>query len=341
MMGYRLRELAEQTGCEVRGDPELFIAAVCTLQNGRADAVSFLANPRYRRYLKDTAAGAVIVSAEDAEHCPVPCLIAADPYVAYARVAQLLYAEEPPVPGIDGSASVAAQARIDATARIAANAVIEDGAEIGARTEVGPGSVVLAGSRIGADCRLTANVTVYPDCCIGDRVLIHAGAVIGADGFGIANDAGRWIKLPQVGRVLIGNDVEIGANTTIDRGAVEDTVIEEGVKLDNQIQVAHNVRIGAHTAIAGCTAIAGSARIGRHCMIGGAVGITGHLEIADNVIVTAMSLVTRSITEPGTYSSGMPAMANDQWNKMAARLRQLDTMARRVSALEKQYKDVD
>ncbi len=335
-MGYRLEDLADRLQCEFRGNPDTQLSRVCTLQSGQPDALSFLANPRYRRYLADTNAGAVILAPDLADECPVACLLADDPYVVYAKAAQLLYATAPCQAGIDASASVSAEATVDASAAIAAHVIIESDVIIGPGVVVGPGSVIMRGSSIGADTRLVANVSVYPETQIGERVLVHAGAVLGSDGFGIANDKGRWVKLPQVGRVVIGDDVEIGANTTIDRGAVDDTVIEEGVKLDNQIQVAHNVHIGAHTAIAGCTAIAGSAKIGKHCMIGGAVGITGHLSITDHVTITAMSLVTKSIDRPGVYSSGMAAIPNEQWNKTAVRLRQLDKLARRVAALEKQ-----
>lgn len=338
-MGIRLAELARHTQGRVVGDAEVLIDAVCTLHEGRPDAISFLANPRYRKYLPDTRAGAVILSESDLDACSVPALVVDDPYVAYARIAQLLYAESPPEPGVAASAVIAEDSEVDSTASIGHYVVIEAGVVIGPRVSIGPGCVVGKGARIGADSRLLANVTLYHGVQLGERVRIHSGAVIGSDGFGLANDHGRWIKLPQVGSVRIGDDVEIGANTSVDRGAVEDTVIEEGVKLDNLIQVAHNVHIGAHTAIAGCTAIAGSARIGKHCMIGGAVGITGHLEIADRVIITAMSLVTRSISEAGTYSSGMPVQANEQWNKTAVRLRRLDDMARRLIALENEILD--
>ena len=226
------------------------------------------------------------------------------------------------------SAQVAASARIDA------GAIVADGARVGERAWVGAGSYVGQGSSIGDDSRLHPSVVVYHDCRIGLRAIIHSGAVIGADGFGIAENAGRWIKIPQIGRVLIGDDVEIGANTTIDRGAIDDTIVEDGVKLDNQVQIGHNVRIGAHTAIAGCVGIAGSASIGRHCTIGGAAVILGHLELVDRVNVSAGTLISRSIHQPGTYTGVFPFDRNASWARNAALLRHLSELADRVRALE-------
>jgi UDP-3-O-[3-hydroxymyristoyl] glucosamine N-acyltransferase len=217
--------------------------------------------------------------------------------------------------------------------------VVEAGAEIAARAHIGPNCVVMRDARIGEDTRLAANVTLCQGVSLGKRGLLHAGAVIGADGFGIARDGAVWVKVPQLGSVRIGDDVEIGANTTIDRGALEDTVVEDGVKLDNQIQVGHNVCIGAHTAVAGCSAIAGSAVIGKRCMIAGGAGITGHIEICDDVTVTAMTLVTHSITEPGVYSGSLPMDTQQQWRKNSVRFRQLDAMARKLAQLEKKTKD--
>ena len=340
-MAFTLGELARRAGAELRGDPERVIDGVATLQSGRPGAISFLANPRYRRYLADTRAEAVILGAEDAEHCPVPALVSGNPYATYAKVAALLHPPEGQRRGVHPSAVVCGGCRIDPSAWVGPNAVIECGAVVGPGVQVGPGCVVGEGATIGPDSRLLANVTVCHGAVIGARALIHPGVVIGSDGFGIANEGGAWTKVPQLGCVRIGDDVEIGANTTIDRGALEDTVIEDGVKLDNQIQVAHNVRIGAHTAIAGCTGIAGSARIGSRCTIGGGVGIVGHLEIADNVHITGMSLVTRSISEPGVYSSGTPLQRNDIWHKNFVRFKQLDDMARRLRALEKALAQAD
>ncbi|HEY9199679.1 MAG TPA: UDP-3-O-(3-hydroxymyristoyl)glucosamine N-acyltransferase [Gammaproteobacteria bacterium] len=334
-VGLTLGELAERSGADLHGDAALPIDGVCTLQDGRAGCIGFLANTHYRRYLADTRAAAVILGADDLPACPVPALVSANPYATYARVAALLSPPTAAAPGVHPSAVVAADARIDPSASIGPLSVIEAGAEIAAGVTIGPGCVVGRGVRIGADTRLIANVTLCHAVQLGARCLIHPGAVIGSDGFGIANEGGRWLKVPQLGSVRIGDDVEIGANTSIDRGALDDTVIAAGVKLDNQIQVAHNVQIGEHTAVAGCVGISGSAKIGAHCMLAGGVGVVGHLEIADGTVVTGMSMVTKSITERGVYSSGLAAMPSDQWNKIVARLRRLDDMAKRLQALER------
>ncbi|HKE43406.1 MAG TPA: UDP-3-O-(3-hydroxymyristoyl)glucosamine N-acyltransferase [Steroidobacteraceae bacterium] len=332
-MALSLGELAVRFGCELKGDPDAQVDSVATLQNATDRAVTFLANPRYRRHLAQTRAGAVVLESRFAAECPVAALIAADPYVTYARIAALLFPEPQFPAGVDRSAQVSPQATIAASASIAANVVIEAGVRIGERVRVGPGCVVLADSSIDADTRLVANVTLCQGVHLGARVLLHPGVVIGADGFGLAPERGRWVKVPQVGGVRIGNDVEIGANTTVDRGAIDDTIIEDGVKLDNQIQIGHNVRVGAHTAIAGCTGVSGSTSIGRNCMIGGMVGIAGHLEIGDGVFITGRTLVSRSITRPGTYSGGLPADDVRRWRRNAARFRHLDELARRVEQL--------
>jgi UDP-3-O-[3-hydroxymyristoyl] glucosamine N-acyltransferase len=283
--------------------------------------VSFLANSKYRKSLKTTCAGAVVLSAADAESCPVAALIAPNPYLSYARIAELLHPESRAAPGVHPSAVVSAAAHLAASATVGALAVIEEDVEIGERALVGPGCVVQRGARVGADTRLVARVNLYPGVVLGERGVVHAGAVIGADGFGFAPDHGTWFKVPQVGSVRIGNDVEIGANTTIDRGAIGDTVVEDGAKLDNQIQVGHNVTIGAHTAIAACTGISGSTSIGRRCLIGGMVGFAGHLTIADDVMITGCSLVSASIREAGSYSSGMPTVPTRAWRRMVAHFR--------------------
>ncbi len=291
-------------------------------------SLSFLANPHYRRQMQSTRATAVLVTSQYANDCPVAALIDPNPYLAYARVAELLHPQTPSASGIHPSAVVARTARVPASAYIGPLAVIEDDVDIGERAFVGPGCIVQQGARIGADSRLLLHVSIYPAVQMGERCIVHAGAVIGADGFGFAPDAGTWVKVPQLGTVRIGDDVEIGANTTIDRGAIEDTVVEQGVKLDNQIQVGHNVTIGAHTAVAGCVGISGSTTIGRRCMIGGGVGIAGHLTIADDVVVTGCSLVSASLKEAGSYSSGMPAVETRLWRRMVAHLRRLDTKER-------------
>jgi len=333
---YTLDELAKHVSGEVKGDASCEIESVGTLIHATKNQISFLTNPSYRKQLTSSQAGAVIMSASDAEHSSINTIISNNPYAAYAKIAALLSPEEKYTAGIDTNAYVDSNAKISSTASIAAGAVIEAGVVLADFVRIGPGCVLQKNVEIDADTVLTANVTIAKGCKIGKRNLIHPGVVIGADGFGQAMDAGNWIKVPQLGGVVIGDDVEIGANTTIDRGAIEDTIIEDNVKLDNQIQVAHNVIIGAHTAIAGCTAIAGSTKIGKHCRIAGMVGIVGHLEIADNVTVTAKSLVSGSIKKSGVYSAGTPLEPSQQWRKNTIRFKQLDDMAKRLNKLEKQ-----
>lgn len=331
--------LAVRFGLVVRGDPDVEVRSVATLTGAGPGQVTFLANPRYRKHLAGTRAAVVILAEEHADDAPCTALIAANPYAAYARIADHLHPPAPVVPGIHPRASIADGVNVPASAHIGACAVVEAGATLGERAFIGPGCVVGREASLGDDCRLVANVTVCDRVVLGARVLVHPGTVIGSDGFGIAQDGERWIKVPQVGGVRVGNDVEIGAATTIDRGAVEDTVIEEGVKLDNQIQVAHNVIIGAHTVIAACSGISGSTRIGKRCMIAGAVGFVGHLDIADDVIVTGQTMVNRSIPEAGVYSSALPMDEAVRWRRNSARFRQLDDMARRLKALEKKTRE--
>jgi UDP-3-O-[3-hydroxymyristoyl] glucosamine N-acyltransferase len=325
---FSLGELAVRFGLGLRGDPSLVVSRIATLSHAEPGALSFLANPRYRKQMESTRATAVLVGPENAESCPVAALIDPNPYLAYARIADLLHPQTAPEPGIHSSAVVSSRARIAASASVGPLAVIEDDVDIGERAYVGPGCIVQRGAHLGADSRLIARVNLYAGVRIGQRCILHAGAVIGADGFGFAPHAGTWVKVPQVGTVRIGDDVEIGANTTIDRGAIDDTVVENGVKLDNQIQVGHNVTIGAHTAVAGCVGISGSTTIGQRCMIGGGVGIAGHLTIADDVVVTGCSLVSASIRQAGSYSSGMPAVETRMWRRMVAHLRRLDSKER-------------
>lgn len=335
-MKYTLGDLAQHVSGEVKGDTSCRIEGVGTLLHADGTQISFLTNPSYRKQLTTSKAGAVILSESDAENCPINAIISKNPYAAYAKIAALLSPADKFTAGIDVSAHIASDAVVSKSASIAAGVVIESGVIVNDSVRIGPGCVIQRNVKIGANSVLTANVTVAHGCNIGERNLIHPGVVIGADGFGQAMDEGSWIKVPQLGGVVIGDDVEIGANTTIDRGAIEDTVIEDNVKLDNQIQVAHNVRIGAHTAIAGCTAIAGSTKIGKHCRIAGMVGIVGHLEIADNVTVTAKSLVSGSIKKAGVYSAGTPLEPSQQWRKNTVRFKHLDDMAKRLNALEKQ-----
>lgn len=333
-MTRTLGELAVAVGCTLRGDPDTPVERVGTLAHAGPGAVAFLANPRYASQLAHTRATAVVLAPEHADDCPVPALISSNPYAAYARIAALLHPPPAPVPGVDPRAAVADDAWIAPSAHVGPCAVVEAGARIDEHAVVGPGCVVGAGAVVGVGTRLAANVTIGHGVTIGARTLIHSGAVIGADGFGFARDPEGWVKVPQVGSVRIGDDVEIGACTTIDRGAIEDTVIEDGVKLDNNIQVAHNVRIGAHTIIAACTGISGSTVIGKRCMIAGAVGFVGHLEIADDVVITGQTMVNRSITEPGVYSSALPMDEAKRWRRNSARFRHLDELARRLKAVE-------
>ncbi|HEX2492493.1 MAG TPA: UDP-3-O-(3-hydroxymyristoyl)glucosamine N-acyltransferase [Steroidobacter sp.] len=332
-MEVTLGELAVRFGCTLKGDPDVRVGRVATLEGAGPDALTFFANPRYRRFLEETKAGAVVLDPKFAKDCPAPALLAKNPYATYARIAAVLHPAPAPAPGRHAAAVIDATAVIDASASIGAHALIAAGVRIGARALIGPGCVVLEGASIGADTRLTANVTVCVRVSVGQRCIFHPGVVIGADGFGIAPDQGEWVKIPQVGSVRIGDDVEIGANTTVDRGAIEDTIIEEGVKLDNQIQIAHNVRIGAHTAIAGCTGVSGSTSIGKRCMIGGQVGIAGHLTICDDVVLTGRAFVSSNINKPGYYSSGLPVDEAARFRKNAARFYQLDDLFREVRKL--------
>lgn len=333
--GWRAGDLAERFALELRGDPDQPVAGVATLALADARQLSFLSNPQYRAQMQASRAGVIVLRVDDAPLRSGTTLIARDPYVAYAQIAALFEAQPAAAAGVHPSAVVDAGAAIAPGASVGPLCVIEAGAVIEQGAVIGPGCVIGPDCTVGADSRLVARVTLVTRVCLGKRVLVHPGAVIGSDGFGLAFERDHWIKVPQLGGVRIGDDCEIGANCTIDRGALEDTVLEEDVRLDNQIQIAHNVFIGAHTAMAGCSAVAGSARIGRYCLIGGAAGILGHLSIADRVTVTAMSLVTHSLTAAGEYSSGTPIQENRQWRRNAARFRHLDELARRLKALEK------
>jgi UDP-3-O-[3-hydroxymyristoyl] glucosamine N-acyltransferase len=296
-----------------------------------------MSGPKYRKALDHSLAGVVIVSPADGAGLERPHIRIRNPSLYFARVAQLLNPEALFVPGVQPGAMVAPDAFIDPSAHIAAGAVIGARARIGASSVIGAGSVVGDDCVIGAATRLHARVTLYARCVIGDRCVLHSGSVIGADGFGFAREAdASWVKIPQIGRVLIGNDVEVGANTTIDRGALDDTVIGNGAKLDNLIQIAHNVHVGEHTAMAACTGVAGSTHIGSRCMIGGSVNIMGHIEIADDVIVSAVTFVSKSITEAGVYTGSLPSMEHREWSRNFARIRQLDSMADRLRSLERQ-----
>ena len=334
-MPARLADLAVRFGCELRGDPDTVVERVASLQDAAPGSIAFLANLRYRRYLETTGASAVVLEPAAAEACPVAALVTRNPYATYARIAQLLH----PAPAFEGgrhaNAVVEPGAEVDPSAWVGANAYVALGARVGPRVFVGPGSVLLEGATVGADSRLVANVTLCAGVRIGSRCLLHPGVVIGADGFGQAPDAGVYVKVPQVGSVVVGDDVEVGANAAIDRGAIGDTVVEDGVKIDNLVQIGHNVRVGAHTVIAALVGVAGSATIGRRCMIGGMVGIAGHLEICDDVALTGKTMVSSSIKRPGVYSGKLPMDDARAFRRNAARFRKLDQLAERVRQLEK------
>jgi UDP-3-O-[3-hydroxymyristoyl] glucosamine N-acyltransferase len=322
-MVVTLGELAVRLGCELRGDPLREVDSVATLADAHPRAVAFLAESRHRAALAQTLAGAVVLDARFAAQSPVDVLISANPRAAYARIASLLYPAPPVLPGIHPTAVVAPDASIDPTAQVGALVVIGARSRVGPGTRIGSHCAIGADVTIGAHVQLIARVTLCDSVRVGDRSILHPGAVAGSDGFGFAPERGTWLKIPQVGSVRIGADVEIGANTTLDRGAIGDTVIADGVKLDNLIQVGHNVRIGAHTAIAGCTGISGSTVIGERCQIGGACAIGGHLLISDDVIITGFSMISHSIPKPGVYSSGIPFEDARTWRRMVARFKRL------------------
>jgi len=331
---FRLGELVKRLGGELIGDADVRIHQVATLESAGPTDITFLTQSRFLPQLGRTQAGAVILGPETRDASGLPRIISANPYAYFASVSALLNPPAVVEPGIHESAVVDKSARVAASASIGACAVIGRHAEIADHAIVGPGCFIGEAASIGTGSRLHANVAVYHDCRIGARCIVHAGAVVGSDGFGIAKEDGVWKKIPQIGRALIGDDVEIGANTTIDRGALDDTVIEDGVKLDNQIHIAHNVRIGAHTAIAACVGIAGSAKIGRNCALGGASMIYGHITLADNVNVSAGTLIMKSLEKPGTYTGVYPFSSHQRWLRNAAHLRQLDDLAKRVRELE-------
>jgi UDP-3-O-[3-hydroxymyristoyl] glucosamine N-acyltransferase len=333
-MPVRLADLAVRFGCELRGDPDALVERVAQLQDAGPGSISFLANPRYRRHLPQTRATAVVIDADSAAECAVNALVATNPYATYARIAQVLYPEESVQGGRHPSAVVEAGAQIDPTAWIGANSFVASGTRVGRRVSVGPGSVVLGNVEIGDDSRLVARVTLCRGVRIGQRCILQPGSVIGADGFGHAPDVDGYVKVPQVGTVVIGNDVEVGSNSTIDRGAIESTVIEDGVKIDNLVQVGHNVRIGAHTVIAACVGISGSTTIGKRCMLGGMVGVAGHLAICDDVALTGRTAVFKSIDRPGAYSGSLWADDAKHFHRNAARFNRLEDLARRVRRLE-------
>lgn len=333
---WPLGRLAERLGAELRGDPDRVVRAIAPLGAAGEGDLSFLSNRRYVKDLRTTRASAVILGPGDAGASPTAALVLPDPYLGYARAAALMDVPPAVAAGVHPSAVVDPAADVSPEASVGPLAVVGSGARVDAGARIGPGSVVGPEAAVGAGTRLVANVTICRGVRIGARCLLHPGSVVGADGFGLANDQGAWVKIPQFGSVRLGDDVEVGANTTIDRGALQDTVIGDGVKIDNQVQIAHNVVIGPDTAIAGCVAIAGSVRIGSRCIIEGAAMISGHLELADDVHVTGGSAVAKSIPRSGVWSSGMPAQENHVWRKMWVRMQKLDEFARRLSRLERQ-----
>jgi UDP-3-O-[3-hydroxymyristoyl] glucosamine N-acyltransferase len=339
-VAVRLEEIVARFGGCLRGDGSTVVQRIAPLDMAGPADLSFLTHPRYRSRLASTRAAAVIVPPEAEGDCRVASIVTPQPYLYFARVAQWLNPRPRPAAGVHPTAVVEAQ--IPASASIGAHAWIGPAAVIGQNVVIGANCSVGEGVALGADSWLHANVSVYAGCCIGARALIHSGAVIGSDGFGFAREAdGSWVKIPQTGRVIVGDDVEIGAGTTVDRGTLADTVIEDGVKLDNQIQVAHNVIIGAHTAMAGCVGIAGSTRIGRRCTVGGGAIILGHLSIADDVNISAGTLVAKSIAKPGTYTGTVPFLEHGEWLRNFAHLRQLEAMADKIRALEKRLQALE
>ena len=333
---YRVAEIVAQLGGELWGDGNVPIRGVGTLTDAQPDQAAFLARGKYRKHLAATRAGVVILPAADAQSFAQTRIVSADPYGYFAQVSRLLIPPPVHAPGVDSRAVVHPEAHVDPSACVGPLASIGRGAHIGAHAVIESGCVIGEHVHIGAGARLHANVVIYHHCILGERVILHAGVVIGADGFGFAPEGGRWNKIPQVGRVLIGDNVEIGANTTVDRGVLDDTVIEEGAKLDNQIQIGHNCRIGAHTAIAGCVGIAGSTTIGKRCRIGGGAMISGHLEIADEVGISGGTLISKSIRDRGQYTAVFPFSSHERWLKNAVQVKHLDALAQRIKALEDQ-----
>jgi len=343
-MGIRLGDLVERFGGQLVGDPNLEVTAIAPLDTAGASHISFLSNSKLRALAAQSGAAALILSPLDdptvAATYEGARIVTTNPYAYFARAAQYFASltDHVPAAGVHPSAVVADSAVIDPSAHIGPHVTIDEGAVIQAQAVIDAGCYVGRNAVIGEGTHLFANVTFHAGCEIGKRGILHSGAVIGTDGFGFANEGGVYIKIPQTGRVLIGDDVDIGANTTIDRGALEDTIIEDGVKLDNQIQIGHNTHIGAHTAMAGCVGVAGSAKIGSRCTFGGAAMVLGHLEIADNVHISSGSMVSRSVLQPGQYTGFYPLAKNAEWERSAAIVRNLGSMREKLRALEKTIK---
>jgi UDP-3-O-[3-hydroxymyristoyl] glucosamine N-acyltransferase len=334
-MPIKLGELAAKFDCELVGDPDVTIDNVAGLQNAGPGSLSFLSNPKFRKQLAATGAAAVVLRAEDVDDSPTASLVSNNPYADYARMAGVIHPPPSYAAGIDASAVIAPTAEVSPTAHIAANVSIGDRSTIGDNVYVGPGTVIGPDCSVANDCRLIANVTLVRDVRLGLRGILHPGAVIGADGFGNAMTPEGWIKVPQLGGVRIGNDVEIGANTTVDCGAIEDTVIEDGVRIDNLCHIGHNAYIGAHTAVAGMSGISGSATVGKRCLLAGQSGIVGHIKVCDDVVVSGKAVISKDVTEPGVYAGTFTAEPAREWNRKVARFRRLDQLIERVRKLEK------
>ncbi|MDD1783754.1 UDP-3-O-(3-hydroxymyristoyl)glucosamine N-acyltransferase [Enterovibrio sp. ZSDZ35] len=339
MASITLADLAEKLGAELHGDGSVTISSIAGMDKAVEGQITFLSSSKYRKHLAECKASAVMVKEADLAYCNGNTLVMRDPYLGYALTAQLLDTTPACATDIAPSAYVSPTAILGEGVSVGHNAVVEDGVILGDNVQIGAGCFVGKNASLGANSRLWANVSIYHNVRIGESCLIQSGTVIGSDGFGYANDKGRWVKIPQVGTVVIGDRVEIGACTTIDRGALDDTIISDGVIIDNQCQIAHNVQIGENTAIAGATVMAGSLKVGKHCIIGGACVFNGHMEITDGVTITGMAMVMRPITEPGMYSSGIPLQTNREWRKTAARVMKIEDMHKRLKAVEKQLED--
>ena len=334
-MPVSLGELATRFGCELIGDPDLVVSDVASFPNATGGSLTFLANPALKAQLATTQAGAVILRPDDAADCPVAAILHNDPYACYARMAAVLHPAPTYAPGVHASAVVHDSANVAASAHVSANVVVQERSVIGENAYLGPGTVIGPDCVVGDDCRLVANVTLARAVRIGKRGIFHPGVVLGSDGFGNAQTRDGWVKVPQVGGVVIGDDVEIGANTTVDCGAIDDTVIEDGVRIDNLCHIAHNARIGAHTAMAAMSGISGSATIGKRCMLAGQTGVVGHVTICDDVVVSGRAVISKDISEPGVYAGTFTAEPAREWSRQVARFRRLDQLIERVSKLEK------
>ena len=338
-MKISLQELANQFHLSYIGDKNHTVSGVSTLAKANTQQLAFLANPKYKSQLQQTKAGIVLLADKDKNEYGGNCLISENPYVDFAKIATLFQNTQTNFKGIHATAIIAQSAKIAENVSIGAYCIVGENSEIGHNSRLEAHVTIGNNCKIGNNCQIKANVVISYDCQIGNRVILHQGAIIGGDGFGLARDKEKWIKVPQLGAVQIGDDCEIGANTTIDRGTLDDTILEHDVHLDNQIQIAHNVHIGAHTVMAGCSAVAGSAKIGKNCFIGGGVGILGHLQVCDNVTLQSMALVTHSIRKAGSYSSITPLQKTEDWRKNAVRFKHLDKLARKLYKLEKQNND--